>query len=267
MTARSLFDLSGRVALITGAAGHLGRSMAFALAEAGAHVFLNGRTRASLASLRDDIERTGGQATVACFDVTDPEAVREGIAAIREKHGYLNVLVNNAYAGMAGTLENATEADYDRAYRVTVTAAHSLISRSIPLLVNGVERMGDASVINVSSMYGMVSPQPEVYESEGMNNPPYYGAAKAALLQLTRYAACHLGNRGIRVNAISPGPFPAPDVASGHPEFVARLAAKTPLRRIGSPDELKGALLFLASSASTYVTGANIPVDGGWTAW
>jgi NAD(P)-dependent dehydrogenase (short-subunit alcohol dehydrogenase family) len=100
-----------------------------------------------------------------------------------------------------------------------------------------------------------------------MNNPPHYGAAKAALLQYTRYAAVHLAPQGIRVNAISPGPFPPEAVQQRDPTFAAALTQKVPMGRLGKPEDMGGAVVFLASSASRFVTGANLPVDGGWTAW
>lgn len=116
-------------------------------------------------------------------------------------------------------------------------------------------------------MYGSVSPDPSIYGTSGLNNPPYYGAAKAGLIQLTRYAACHLAADRIRVNCISPGPFPSPQALERDPGFHGRLNAKNPMRRTGEPAELAGPLLFLASDASSYVTGTNLAVDGGWTAW
>jgi NAD(P)-dependent dehydrogenase (short-subunit alcohol dehydrogenase family) len=126
---------------------------------------------------------------------------------------------------------------------------------------------GGASVVNIASMYGSVSPDPSIYGTSGANNPPSYGAAKAGLIQFTKYAACHLAAEGIRVNCISPGPFPAKRYLDQDPEFKGRLQKKVPMGRTGDPQELQGPLLFLASDASSYVTGINLPVDGGWTAW
>jgi NAD(P)-dependent dehydrogenase (short-subunit alcohol dehydrogenase family) len=112
-----------------------------------------------------------------------------------------------------------------------------------------------------------VSPDPAIYGDSGKNNPPFYGAAKAGLIQLTRYLAVHLAKRGVRVNSVSPGPFPPPSIATVSPEFHAELCRKTPMGRIGAAEELAGPVLFLLSDASTYVTGIDLPVDGGWTAW
>jgi NAD(P)-dependent dehydrogenase (short-subunit alcohol dehydrogenase family) len=262
------FQLQGRVALLTGATGHLGKSMARALAEAGAHVVLNARNRKALEALAAELGSHGGSISIACFDVTDEAAPRTALDQIAEKHGRLDVLVNNASAGRPGTFESATPADFDQAYRINVTAAFQLLQLSVPLLKESARQTpGGASVINIASMYGIVSPDPSIYGVSGANNPPHYGAAKAGLIQLTRYAACHLAPERIRVNCISPGPFPSPHFLERDAGFAACLAAKVPLGRTGNPNELQGPLLFLASDASSYVTGANLVVDGGWTAW
>jgi NAD(P)-dependent dehydrogenase (short-subunit alcohol dehydrogenase family) len=262
------FRLEARVAFLTGATGHLGKSMARALAEAGAHVVLNARTKNHLASLAQELRDCGHSATIACFDVTDEAAARSQVAEIAAKHGRLDILVNNASAGRTGTIESATTEDFERAYRINVGAAFQLLQVFLPLLKESAKRTaGGASVINVASMYGTVSPDPSIYGVSGANNPPYYGAAKAGLIQLTRYTACHLANDRIRVNCISPGPFPAAHYLERDPAFASQLMSKVPLRRVGHPDELQGPLLFLASDASSYVTGINLAVDGGWTAW
>ena len=116
-------------------------------------------------------------------------------------------------------------------------------------------------------MYGLVSPQPETYEAfPEYHNPPAYGAAKAGVVQFTRYAACHLAPRGIRVNSVSPGPFPRAEIRA-HAGFVAELAKRVPLGRVGDAEELAGPIAFLLSRASSFVTGHDLVVDGGWTAW
>lgn len=264
----SLFRLDAKVAFLTGATGLLGRPMAEALAAAGAHVILNARNRDRVEALASEMTSRGHQVSTASFDVTDRSAVREHVARIAEQHGRLDILINNASSGRPGTIDTATAEDFEQAYRVNVIAAFDLIQASLPILREAARRAkGSASVVNVGSMYGSVSPDPSIYGHSGANNPPYYGAAKAGLIQLTRYAACHLATDGIRVNCISPGPFPAAHYLERDPEFHTRLKAKTPMQRTGDPGEIQGPLLFLASSASSYVTGINLPVDGGWTAW
>jgi NAD(P)-dependent dehydrogenase (short-subunit alcohol dehydrogenase family) len=264
----SKFRLDGRVAFLSGATGHLGTRMAWALCDAGAHVVLNSRSREKLEALANDLVRCGRKASVACFDVTNTDAMRECIATIGEQHGRLDILVHNAGSGRPGTIDSASAEDFDQLYRVNVVAAFQLLQTSLSLLQTSArERASGASVINIASMYGMLSPDPSIYGMSGVNSPPYYGAAKAALIQLTRYAACHLAPDRIRVNCISPGAFPAAQYLSQDPGFHERLRAKSPMHRTGEPDELQGPLLFLASDASSYVTGTNLVVDGGWTAW
>jgi NAD(P)-dependent dehydrogenase (short-subunit alcohol dehydrogenase family) len=262
------FRLDGRVAFLSGATGHLGASLARALAAAGAHVVLNARRLESLQNLAEQLGASGHSVSTACFDVTDGAAMESHITRIGQEHGRIDVLVNNAASGRPGTIQTATEADFDQAWRVNVTAAFRILQTALPWLKQAADKSaGGASVINVASMYGNVSPDPSIYGTCGADSPPYYGAAKAGLIQLTRYAACHLAADGIRVNCISPGPFPGQQYLELDPGFYERLNSKTPARRTGEPWELEGPLLFLASDASSYVTGVNLAVDGGWTAW
>jgi len=264
----SMFRLDGRVAFLSGAGGLLGRPMAKALAFAGAHVVLNGRRREPLETVAEELKNAGLTVSVACFDVTDEAELRRNVGLIGERLGRLDVLVNNASSGSPGTMESATARDFDQVYRVNVIAAFQLIQTATALLKEaGSRNPGGASVINVASMYGSVSPDPAIYGTSGANSPPYYGPAKAALIQLTRYAAIHLAGQRIRVNCISPGPFPSTKYLEKDPEFHGRLQGKNPMHRTGQPGELQGPLLFLASDASSYVTGINLAVDGGWTAW
>jgi NAD(P)-dependent dehydrogenase (short-subunit alcohol dehydrogenase family) len=261
------FRLDGRVCFLSGASGHLGRYMAQALASAGACVLANGRNSEALSTLVSDIQSSGGKAFAYCFDVTDGAAVQSAIKRIGEEFGRLDVIVNNASSGRTGSFEQMTAPDFEQLYRVNVVAAFDLMKSALPLLKKSAGLTAGASVVNIASMYGSVSPDPSIYGQSGANNPPSYGSAKAALLQLTRYAACHFAPDKIRVNSISPGPFPAQRYLDNDPAFHAQLTAKVPMRRTGTPQELQGPLLFLASDASSYVTGVNLAVDGGWTAW
>ena len=265
--ALDLFRMHGRIALITGAAGHLGRSMAWGLAEAGAHVILAGRNEDKLRMLVDELQAEGLKADAVTLDVRDAGSVQQAFAHIAREHKRLHVLVNNAYEGDTGTMDTSSAESFANAYEVAVIGAFRCMVAAKPLLIAAVRETGHASVINIASMYGLVSPDLRIYDSQEESNPPFYGSAKAALLQLTRYAACEYAREGIRVNAISPGPFPKPEVRAQNPAFHQQLCAKTPLGRTGEPEELKGAVVFLASDAATYVTGANILVDGGWTVW
>jgi NAD(P)-dependent dehydrogenase (short-subunit alcohol dehydrogenase family) len=259
-----LFSMRGRTVLVTGATGYLGRAMSLALADAGARVLVNGRSPTRVSALVDEVLSSGGEAEEFAFDVTDPGQVRSAISRVE---GPLHALINNAYVGGGGTLRTADSQAYRDSFEVGVVAAHRLLQESLPALRRAVGSEGDASVINVASMYGLVSPDPRIYDSPAASNPPFYGAAKGALLQWTRYAACELGAEGIRVNSVSPGAFPSDAVRQSSPDFVSRLAARVPLRRTGRSPEIAGPVLFLASAASSYVNGTNLIVDGGWTSW
>lgn len=260
-----IFSLAGKTVLVTGATGHLGSSMAFVFAEAGAKVLINSRSLERSSALVSKLRAEGHVAENAVFDVTSPAEIDAFAERISEEA--INVVVNNAYFGGAGSVEFAKSEDYAASYDVTVIAAHRLLKAMLPNLRLAVQQFGDASVINLASMYASVSPDQRIYESASKVNPPFYGAAKAALLQWTRYAACEFGKEGIRVNSISPGPFPSSSVQALNPCFIEVLAQKVPMGRIGDSDEIKGPMLFLASSAASFVNGANIPVDGGWTCW
>ena len=262
------FSLEGDIALVTGATGHLGSMMAEALAAAGAHVLLNSRHVQAAADLADSLSTRGMKATAAAFDITDPGATAAEVARLRAQFAHLDILVNNAHAGRPAQIEETLPADFTQAFSVGVQSPFFLVKQLLPLMEAAASRRrGGASIVNISSMYGSVSPDPSIYGDSGQNSAAYYGAAKGALIQLTRYLAVHLAPRGIRVNTLSPGPFPGASARKAAPDFVARLSAKVPMGRVGEAREICGPLLFLTSPASAYVTGVNLPVDGGWTAW
>lgn len=259
----SLFRLDGRIAFVSGAAGHLGRAMSLALAESGAHVILNGRNQARLIDLQSELAAAGHSAECAAFDMGEEEAVR-GFFAARPR---LDILVNNAISMTPTSFDTLDWADFEQAYRTSVVAAFEAVRAARTALRAAVAASGDANIVNVSSMYGMVAPDKRIYAKPEQASPLHYGPAKAALLQLTRHLAAELGPEHIRVNALVPGPFPRPEVKAADPEFAARLAAKTMLGRTGDAAEIRGPLLFLASPASRFVTGSALAADGGWTAW
>lgn len=261
------FDLTGRRAIVTGGAGHLGTALSNGLAAAGAHVHLIGRNAAKLDATAAAITARGQSAEFTVLDLTDITAVQAFTAECATRGDAIDILVNNAYAGPTGTLQSSTAADYAGSFHIAVTVAAELVRGLEPCLKAAVAARGDASVINIASMYGHVSPDPAIYGTSAQNSPPHYGAAKGALLQYTRYAAVHLAPQRIRVNAISPGPFPPLRFRAEKPDFYKHLISKVPMRRIGTPPDMIGPLVFLASGHAQYVTGTNICVDGGWTAW
>lgn len=261
--ASGLFRLDGRTAFVSGGAGHLGRAMVVALARHGAHVIVNGRNEARLAAFQEELASSDIAVTTACFDMMDFDAVRRFFGGLDR----LDVLVNNAVTVQPGKIEAQTPEAFDTAYRSAVTAAFEAMRSAEPALDAAVAATGHAGVINIATMYARVAPDPRIYGASGLNSPAAYGPAKAGLLQLTRHMAAHWGQKAIRVNAISPGPFPSPSIQAAKPDFAKALAEKTMLGRIGQPDEIAGTVVYLASDAARFVTGTDIPVDGGWTAW
>lgn len=261
-----LFRLDGRTVFVSGAAGYLGQAMVRGYLSAGARVILNGRQPARLDALRARLRHEGydpDAIAVCAFDVRDEDALARCFASLPR----LDALVNNAITAEMGTIATASPEQFATAYDSGVRAAFAAMRIAEPALAKAANAAGHASIINIASMYGLVSPDPSIYGSTGLNSPPHYGPAKAALLQLTRYMACHWGPKAIRVNAIAPGPFPRDEFQREHRDFTVKLAAKTPLGRVGMPCEIAGAAVFLASDAASYVTGAVLSVDGGWTAW
>ncbi|MCK6263257.1 SDR family oxidoreductase [Vibrio sp. ZSDE26] len=256
------FSLNEKVALVTGATGYLGREMCIGLGEAGANILVNSRSEENAQALVSELKSKGLKAEKAVFDVSVEQEVEQFFL---HYSGDINIIVNNAYAGSAGTIESSNGQFYLDAFDISVVSAHNILQKALPKLRDSVRRVGDASVINIASMYGVVSPDLRIYSSPSGSNPPFYGAAKAALIQWTKYGACEFGKEGIRFNSISPGPFPNPE--TNNVDFRKVLENRVPLGRVGHSEEVKGPVVFLASSASSFVNGSNLKVDGGWTAW
>lgn len=247
-----LFDLTGQVALITGASRGFGLEFAKLFAEAGALVVINGRHPETL-STAADVVRKHGLVETAAFDVADIQAGESAIAAIEKTHGRLDILVNNAGINIRKPLQDFTLDDWRAVLDVDLTAIFAL-SRVAAL---GMAKRGHGRIINIGSVLSI----------KGRASIPAYTAAKHGLLGLTKSFAAELGPSGVTCNAIAPGYFETEinKELMARPEFVKFVNDRTPLRRWGKVEELAGAALFLASSAASYVNGHLLAVDGGMT--
>ncbi len=257
-----LFNLQGKVALLTGAAGWLGSAMSRALAEAGATLAVTSREAARAQTFADTLP--GCDHIGLGFSQGDTDSIPGLVQEVVDRLGQIDILVNNAYGGTAPDIDTASAEDFDRAYHTGVTA-YFLLARTVAGHLR--QRRAPGSIINIASMYGVVASYPDAYAGLPVNSPPNYHGLKGGLVHLTRHLAVYWAKDNIRVNAISPGPFPKAVTQSNHPEFIERLNAKVPMGRMGRPEELKGLVVLLAGDAGSYITGQNILVDGGWTAW
>lgn len=275
LEAASLFSLTGRTVLLTGASGFLGRTFARTLLSNGARLIAIGRSDRLDGLAAEWTGEFGAERVrthrVDMYDLAAFSGILDEIATEEA----VDVLVNNAYelgsnTGFNtpdGALETATLEQWTRHF----TSGIYWPALTVQKLGLGMIARGKGSIVNISTMYAIVAPDPRLYEGTNFLNPPGYSSAKAATLAFTRYVASFWGQQGIRANAILPGPFSnteditANSVDAADP-FLLRLAQRTVLGRPGRPEELAGALLFLASDASSYVTGHALIVDGGWTA-
>jgi NAD(P)-dependent dehydrogenase (short-subunit alcohol dehydrogenase family) len=273
----SLFSLEGKTAVLTGASGFLGRTFALALLTNGARVVALGRSDRLQTEAAAWANQFGaGKISVEQIDMYNVEALNDLCDKIATEESTIDILINNAHElGTAtgfntptGSLENSTFDQWQRNLQGGVYWAVQTTQR----LGLKMKEQRRGSIINIATMYASVAPRPQLYEGTDSLNPPGYSASKAALAAFTRYTASFWGEHGVRANCISPGPFSNTEDTAGQNSvaedspFVKRLKGYTVLNRIGRPIELCGALLFLASDASTYVTGQNLNVDGGWTA-
>ncbi len=263
-TIQELLSLKGRTALVTGGAGYLGTAMCETLGELGANVVIASRDGEKCKRRAAELaERIGGDARFLPLqvDVLSSDSVRACLDQIHAEFGPVDILVNNAWSGNKNSWESIDEKDWtydinmslNSVFRVTKAAFEDLKARK------GV-------ILNITSMYGHIAPDYRMYDGKEFANPPSYGAAKAGVIQFTKYLSSFLSPHGIRVNALSPGAYPHP-ATQEHKPFMERLSAHNPLGRIGYPEDLKGAVALLCSDASAYMTGQNICVDGGWAAW
>lgn len=272
MSAR--FDVSERVIIVTGGAGLLGEQYGRALVHAGAHVILADIDTRRVETVVADLDGLRGSATAATVDVADESSVARLVAFTVQRFGRIDGLVNNAAldpkvdrgdrSRLAIAFENYPLEMWNRALAVNLTGMF-LCSRAVAPAMLSQER---GVIVNISSTYGLVGPDQRLYEPDAPDaprefKPVAYSVTKSGVLGFTRYLAAYWAGTGIRVNTLTPGGV----LHSQPPGFVRKYCARTPMGRMAEPDEYCGALIFLLSDASSYMTGGNLIVDGGWTAW
>jgi gluconate 5-dehydrogenase len=247
--------------MVTGAAGYLGRAMGRALAEAGSRVIATSREarRAEEFARTLPDPRDAGHFGIE-LDHLDPASIERCFTEAIRRAGRLDVLVNNANEAAADDWTTVSAEQFQK--QLANAMGYFLLARHARN--HAVARGSAASVIMLGSMYGLVGSYPDAYEGLMPASPVGYHALKGAIIQMTRHLAVYWAKDRVRVNCLSPGPFPSPQVPSG---LVERLSRHSPMGRMGLPHELKGAVVFLASDASSYMTGQNLVIDGGWTAW
>jgi 2-deoxy-D-gluconate 3-dehydrogenase len=267
-----LFDLRDRTAVVTGGAGFLGQRFCEALSEAGANVVVADIDREKALDFAAEIDRGEGAAAGVGVDIADPGSVQNMMELTLDQFGQLDILVNSAALDPKFDSESATQhvtsfeefplQAWQNAMDVNLTGMFLACQAAAKIM----KKRGKGSLINICSTYGITGPDQRLYESLGeprKYKPVYYTVSKAGVLGLTRYIATYYAGTEIRCNALTPG-----GVEHGHdPAFKEAYASRTVLGRMAYPHELKGAIVFLASEASSYMTGANLVVDGGWTAW
>lgn len=266
------FNMTGKTALVTGAAGLLGKQFCQTLAQAGAAVVAADLNESAVINTTKELNAQGYLAMGIQVDVTSPDSVHAMVSAATEKFGRLDTLVCSAamdpkFDSSQPGQHRSTFEDYplemwQQALNVNLTGLFLCAqAASKPMLAQG-----SGSMVFICSTYGLVGPDQRIYERPGQAQqfkPVYYSVTKAGVLGLTRYVATYYAGKNIRSNALTPG-----GVFNQHDDlFVQNYSARTVLGRMANLDEMNGALLFLASDASSYMTGSNLVVDGGWTAW
>ena len=275
MTIQEKFDLTGRAAIVTGGVGLLGAEFCRTLAEAGASIAVLDLNASASQATADLLTQRGYNALGLSADITRPDAVNEAVERVLSAFGRLDILVNSAALDpkfdadamtrgiTPGSFEDYPLDQWNAAMNVNLTGTFLVTQACVkPMIAQGKK----GSVINICSTYGLNGPDQRIYLKDGQRvayKPVYYTVTKAGVLGFTKYLAAYYAGTEIRVNALTPG-----GIFNNHEDYFEKnYSAKTILGRMAHKDEMNGALLFLASDASSYMTGNNVVVDGGWTAW
>jgi NAD(P)-dependent dehydrogenase (short-subunit alcohol dehydrogenase family) len=265
MNAKKLFDLSGKVVIITGAAGNLGSQYAEGLSQVGANVVLGDLDYLECKQISLKLKKKYDVDPLSLkLDLTKKLSISNLVTKTIKKYSKIDVLINNAaYQGNNNirktSFEELSLRNWNKAIAVNLTGIF-LICQQVGKIM---KKQRTGNIINISSIYGLVAPDQRIYGNSGQNAGSFYSATKSAVINLTRYLASYWANTGIRVNTLSPGGVKRNQTKS----FIKNYSKKTMLGRMAKQDEYLGAMIFLASDASSYMTGSNLIIDGGWTAW
>ena len=254
-----LFNLSEYSVFITGATGHIGKHIALSVAESGAKVFINGRNLQKLKILHNEMTKKYLKSEIACFDINKESKVKEFF-----KKNNIDILINNAALAIPSKKNEIVKKDFEKVYNTNLIAVAQLTDICCKHMIKKKNKKSK-SIINIGSIYGLFSADFKVYQKNQPKSSLAYASSKAALNQLTKNMAVKYAKHSIRINTVTPGIFPNPKYIKKYPLFFKKIKSKIPLNRIGSPEEIITSVIFLCSPYSSYVTGTNIVVDGGYT--
>jgi NAD(P)-dependent dehydrogenase (short-subunit alcohol dehydrogenase family) len=266
MNTIKLFDLSGRIAIVTGGTGLFGRPISLALAECGAHVIIASRNIGKCNEVAKELINSGYSAEGAKLDLADEDSINGFVQLVGGKHKRIDILINNSVSrDHYKRLEETSKSDWEAAQEINSTGLMLICKAVVQQMVG----QNKGSIVNIGSIQGSVGPNFEVYGSTGMSSPLNYTYDKWGMVGLTKWMANQYGKYKIRVNCLSPGGYgPGVEATYGkETEFTKNYKNLTPLKRFAYDDDIKGPVAFLASDAGAFVTGHNLLVDGGWTSW
>lgn len=261
----TIFDLTNKVVVVTGGYGHIGSGIARGLLRFGAKVIVAGRHKHKFDEKFPD---TSNFLFFEEFDISEPgDYFSKRFNELYTKYRRIDVVINNAHFAKGNSQLEMSDQDFLESIDGVLGSIHKSIKGIVPLY----RKQKGGRIINIASMYGHLSPNfDNLYKGddcEKYTNPPHYGAAKAGVIQLTKYYASLLGKENIYINAISPGPFSKEQIQQDNPAFIEKLKSSNPLNKLGIPEDMVGPVVLLSSSASNFITGQNICVDGGWGIW
>ena len=258
--------LKNKKFLITGATGYFGRVISEQIANEGADIILLSNNFKRLKLVKKSLEKKyDSHIDIIKCNLFDLKSIKK-ISKQLSKEKYINGLVNCAYSGVTGDIKNISEKDFLDATKINIIAPYLLIKALKKKFVQTSIKFNElSSIVNIASIYGIISPEKKNYKFSKDINPIHYGSSKSAMIQLSKYLACNLNSKHIRVNSVSPGAFP--NFKNKNKNNLSRIKSRIPLGRFGLPIEVARPVIFLLSNDSSYITGSNLIVDGGWISW